>query len=73
LITSIHCCWQLGFVTAASRVLKLRRFSAIELQPQLLVNFQALLAEFTAGDPMREGVLWTNLPRFLFAAIQVMQ
>jgi hypothetical protein len=22
-----------------------------------------LLAEFTAGDPMREGVLWTNLSR----------
>lgn len=26
-------------------------------------NFCALLAEFTAGDPMREGVLWTNLSR----------
>jgi hypothetical protein len=24
-------------------------------------NFLSLLAEFTAGDPMREGVLWTNL------------
>lgn len=22
-----------------------------------------LLAEFTAGDPMRQGVLWTNLSR----------
>lgn len=26
-------------------------------------NFLTLLAEFTAGDPMREGVLWTNLSR----------
>jgi hypothetical protein len=26
-------------------------------------NFLSLLAEFTAGDPMREGVLWTNLSR----------
>lgn len=26
-------------------------------------NFLKLLAEFTAGDPMREGVLWTNLSR----------
>ena len=26
-------------------------------------NFCGLLAEFTAGDPMREGVLWTNLSR----------
>ena len=26
-------------------------------------NFRALLAEFTAGDPMRQGVLWTNLSR----------
>jgi len=39
------------------------RKPAIEQQPQLLVNFRALLAEFTAGDPMREGVLWTNLSR----------
>jgi hypothetical protein len=28
-----------------------------------LDNFLAILAEFTAGDPMREGVLWTNLSR----------
>jgi len=28
----------------------------------ILVSVQAL-AEFTAGDPMREGVLWTNLSR----------
>lgn len=26
-------------------------------------NFHKLLAEFTASDPMREGVLWTNLSR----------
>jgi hypothetical protein len=26
-------------------------------------NVLTLLAEFTAGDPMREGVLWTNLSR----------
>ena len=29
----------------------------------LEANFLQLLAEFTAGDPMREGVLWTNLSR----------
>jgi hypothetical protein len=29
----------------------------------LEANFLSLLAEFTAGDPMREGVLWTNLSR----------
>jgi hypothetical protein len=28
-----------------------------------LNNFLAILAEFTAGDPMREDVLWTNLSR----------
>ena len=27
------------------------------------MNFLEILAEFTAGDPMREGVLWTNLSR----------
>jgi hypothetical protein len=27
----------------------------------LEVNLRQLLAEFTAGDPMRQGVLWTNL------------
>lgn len=32
-----------------------------ERQAQLETNFLALLAQFTAGDPMREGVLWTNL------------
>jgi hypothetical protein len=30
-------------------------------QPTLEANLRALLHEFTAGDPMREGVLWTNL------------
>jgi hypothetical protein len=39
------------------------RKTAVERQPQLLANFLALLSEFTAGDPMREGVLWTNLSR----------
>lgn len=32
-----------------------------ERQGQLETNFLELLAQFTAGDPMREGVLWTNL------------
>jgi Rhodopirellula transposase DDE domain len=27
----------------------------------LEANLRHLLQEFTAGDPMREGVLWTNL------------
>ena len=39
------------------------RKTAVERQPRLLANFLALLSEFTAGDPMREGVLWTNLSR----------
>src|SRR5438105_4998570 len=30
-------------------------------QPALEENLRHLLQEFTAGDPMREGVLWTNL------------
>jgi Rhodopirellula transposase DDE domain len=30
-------------------------------QPTLEANLRTLLQEFTAGDPMREGVLWTNL------------
>ena len=34
-----------------------------EQKPMLEANFLNLLAEFTAGDPMREGVLWTNLSR----------
>src|ERR1700674_4280842 len=29
--------------------------------PQLEGNLRQLLQEFTAGDPMRTGVLWTNL------------
>ncbi len=36
---------------------------AAEQRPLLEENFRQLLAEFTAGDPMREGVLWTNLSR----------
>lgn len=30
-------------------------------RPQWVTNLERLLKEFTAGDPMREGVLWTNL------------
>lgn len=30
-------------------------------RPQLEENLRRLLGEFTAGDPMRVGVLWTNL------------
>ena len=30
-------------------------------QPALEAHLRQLLQEFTAGDPMREGVLWTNL------------
>jgi hypothetical protein len=32
-----------------------------ETRPQLEENLRQLLREFTAGDPMRVGVLWTNL------------
>jgi hypothetical protein len=32
-----------------------------QTQPQLEANLRQVLAEFTAGDPMRAGVLWTNL------------
>ncbi len=39
------------------------RKAAMEPQAQLENNFVRILAEFTAGDPMREGVLWTNLSR----------
>jgi hypothetical protein len=35
----------------------------IERSATLRENFETILAEFTAGDPMREGVLWTNLSR----------
>jgi len=31
------------------------------VQPQLEANLRQVLQEFTAGDPMRAGVLWTNL------------
>jgi hypothetical protein len=39
------------------------RKTSIERQPQLEINFLEILAEFTAGDPLREDVLWTNLSR----------
>ena len=39
------------------------RKNAMVHKPTLEENFLRLLAEFTAGDPMREGVLWTNLSR----------
>jgi len=39
------------------------RQAAMERQPQLEDHFLQLLAECMAGDPMREGVLWTNLSR----------
>ena len=32
-----------------------------EARPALEDNLRLLLQEFTAGDPMRQGVLWTNL------------
>ena len=31
--------------------------------PQLEENFLRVLRDYTAGDPMREGVRWTNLTR----------
>ena len=34
-----------------------------ETCPGLEANLRLLLSEFTAGDPMRQGVLWTNLSR----------
>ena len=39
-----------------------RHVATVE-KPTLEDNFRKILAEFTAGDPMREGVLWTNLSR----------
>ena len=39
------------------------RKNALVDKPTLEENFLRLLAEFTAGDPMREGVLWTNRSR----------
>lgn len=35
----------------------------IDTQPQLAANFQQVLKDHTAGDPMRTDVLWTNLSR----------
>ena len=35
----------------------------IEANPQLVENFQSILRDHTAGDPMREDVKWTNLSR----------
>src|SRR5215203_1290474 len=32
-----------------------------EARPSLQANLRLLLQEFTGGDPMRVGVLWTNL------------
>ncbi len=39
------------------------RKASIEHKPILEENFLKLLTEFTMGDPMRHGVLWTNLSR----------
>jgi len=39
------------------------RKKLIESVEKIEENFRKILAEFTAGDPMREGVLWTNLSR----------
>ena len=39
------------------------RKKLIESVETIEENFRKILAEFTAGDPMREGVLWTNLSR----------
>ncbi len=39
------------------------RKELIERNGTIEENFRKILAEFTAGDPMREGVLWTNLSR----------
>jgi hypothetical protein len=35
----------------------------IECAPAIDVNFQAVLEDHTAGDPMRAEVKWTNLSR----------
>lgn len=37
------------------------RLPQVVARPSLEENLRQLLQEFTAGDPMREGVLWTNL------------
>jgi hypothetical protein len=33
----------------------------IEARPELVVQFQAVLQDHTAGDPMKDDVLWTDL------------
>jgi len=35
----------------------------IDANPQLVENFQSILRDHTAGDPMREDAEWTNLSR----------
>lgn len=37
------------------------RKTLIEITPQLEDNFHQVLRDHTAGDPMREGLKWTNL------------
>jgi hypothetical protein len=43
-----------------SRFATPKPFALSEREPLLEENFLKLLEQFTAGDPMREGVLWTN-------------
>src|SRR5207247_1226568 len=35
----------------------------IDTQPQLTANFQQVLKDHTAGDPIRPDFMWTNLSR----------
>src|SRR5208282_6840679 len=35
----------------------------IDISPQLQRNFLDILREHTAGDPMKEGIKWTDLTR----------
>jgi hypothetical protein len=39
------------------------RRRCLDTMPQLEENFLRVLRDYTAGDPMREGVRWTNLTR----------
>ena len=39
------------------------RHRLIDTQPQLDVNFQKVLKDHTAGDPMQPDSLWTNLSK----------
>jgi Rhodopirellula transposase DDE domain len=39
------------------------RQRCLDTMPQLEENFLRVLRDYTAGDPMREGVRWTNLTR----------